>query len=113
MTITSKTTLFCAALLLSPLSAHAGTVLAQGQIHWEACKAGYPSDISFEKHKKNGRVEVFHDKDSGSVDLNADKTIGSDKWAGKEGKATSIWVSGSLTSGTVKRGNCSGSYTAK
>lgn len=101
------------ALILTAPAAMAAEVLTKGTIAWAACDKGYPGDIRFEKHKKAGRVEVLHDGEGGSVDLNADNTIGADNQAGKDGKAKTITLAGSITGGTVKRGACTGTYSAK
>ncbi len=116
MTRSLQTTAMLASLLLTSLTApaaQAGEVLAQGTITWGDCSEAYPADIAFEKHKKAGRVEVVHDGESGSVDLDGDGvTIGSDNMAGKVGKPKTVKVTGTITAGTIERGPCTGTYAA-
>jgi len=109
----TATALILTAPVLTAPAAMAAEVLTTGTIAWQGCDKGYPTDIRFEKHKKAGRVEVIHDGEGGSIDMNADNTIGADNQAGKDGKAKTIKVSGSITKGTVTRGSCTGSFQAK
>jgi hypothetical protein len=98
---------------VAALPATAAPMLSQGTITWQGCAAGYPADIAFEPTSKPGRVELLHDGESGTIDVGADGMIGKDTMAGKPGKPGTVTVSGTIFKGTVQRGACTGSFTAK
>lgn len=99
--------------LIASAGVASAETLTSGTISWQGCAAGYPSDIRFDVHHKPGRVEVVHDNEPGSVDLNADGSIGADNMAGKEGRPKTLILNGSIYQGTIRRGDCSGTYSAQ
>lgn len=103
-----------AALIALPSAAFSAEVLTRGTISWSAaCKGKFPTEIRFEKHNKPGRVEVVHDGEDGSVDMNADGSFGADKLAGQAGQPKTLIMTGSIYQGTVTRQDCTGSFSAK
>lgn len=91
----------------------AGKTLSTGVITWTSCAKNFPTDIRFETHKKAGRAELFHDKDSGSIDVSPSGKIGADNLAGKKGKKKTVKVTGTIYAGTVQRQDCTGTFVAK